>query len=406
MNEYKTKNKKKKIVILLLSMILFLCILVLLKLKGKETFLKLQESSRNALGQNGSSFLFEQLHKDVKYPILVLKDKEITVDYGSAFDLNSNVVHCVDPTYGNLNFTIQGKLDTTVVGKQDFIVLTESPIGNQIRANFSIYVKEAVEKTVTSENASENNNITTNKATSSDTQDDAKQNEKRYLHNINTSTIKNYYSNNKYFDLILHNILNGENTIYFNISQYDSMLDSMTDFMIRYLGIDNDDWIAYIEHTDAENYVMYLDQQSFKLAKETLSIRLQKDEEYKTYIRNTLNGFNLNASDREIVNQINKFVTANFKYQITDEYYMDSFIEKKIGQCYHFARLFTDLCNAVGIKSNIFSGTFNGDSHAWSSVTIDGNIYYFDPTVARKSSTFDKYSWMSRSQMGSYKFNN
>ena len=49
--------------------------------------------------------------------------------------------------------------------------------------------------------------------------------------------------------------------------------------------------------------------------------------------------------------------------------------------CDGYAKAFALLCNYGGIEAWTESGYFEGTSHAWNGVKIDGKVYYCDPTV-------------------------
>ena len=120
---------------------------------------------------------------------------------------------------------------------------------------------------------------------------------------------------------------------------------------------------------------------------------------YRSYIKNALYGMNLNCTDKEMVDQINAHIVRNFSYSMTNDKLMSSFTDNKIGQCMHYARLFSDMCKAVGISCSYIEGYADGEYHAFNSVTIDGQKYYFDVCWNDEGGSQNAYSWLSEAQL-------
>lgn len=109
---------------------------------------------------------------------------------------------------------------------------------------------------------------------------------------------------------------------------------------------------------------------------------------YRTYVADSCETLNLNASDASIVDQINDFICENFSYEVTNSG-MPAFLASGKGQCWHYAKLFADMCNSVGIPASKIQNT----EHAWNIVTVDHVQYTFDVTYNDTCGNRTLYSW-------------
>ncbi|NTW32552.1 MAG: hypothetical protein HGB12_08010 [Bacteroidetes bacterium] len=87
---------------------------------------------------------------------------------------------------------------------------------------------------------------------------------------------------------------------------------------------------------------------------------------------------------KNIQYDLDNMFAINF-YQNTDEV-IDIVLKTRKGICMHFAELFSDVANKVGIKSYVVSGYTKQNGfveyipHAWCVANIDSSWYMFDPT--------------------------
>lgn len=89
-----------------------------------------------------------------------------------------------------------------------------------------------------------------------------------------------------------------------------------------------------------------------------------------------------------MVNQINQYLVNRFDYVVTEAPLYD-FTQRNIGQCYHYASMFRDMCLAVGIPCEYVSD----NNHAWNVNTVDGVRYKFDSTWNDTTET-NSYAWI------------
>ena len=106
------------------------------------------------------------------------------------------------------------------------------------------------------------------------------------------------------------------------------------------------------------------------------------------------------TTDKDLVNQISKFIRQNFSFERVQNQSVYSFVKTKQGTCHHYASLFNDMCNAVGINCEYLycQNIQSTASHAINRVTINGHTYYFDLSSNDVSNT-NKYSWMSEEEI-------
>ena len=84
-------------------------------------------------------------------------------------------------------------------------------------------------------------------------------------------------------------------------------------------------------------------------------------------------------------------------------------LEYRLGVCDDHAAVFALLCEHLGIKAGIASGTVNGNPHAWSWAKIGGKKYYFDTALAiheyadTKKVTYGYFKMTKKNMKGSYK---
>lgn len=91
-------------------------------------------------------------------------------------------------------------------------------------------------------------------------------------------------------------------------------------------------------------------------------------------------GINGNMTEYEAVDRFNTWITKNIKYDYdhstSSGATMMDILRNKEGVCEQYARLFTSLCDRVGIKSSVVGS--DEQCHAWNIVQIDGVWYHID----------------------------
>ena len=80
--------------------------------------------------------------KDTKLPVIKLKQKEITVDFGASYDPKSNIESCIDPVDGEVPYEIEGSVDTNTPGEYPITVKAEDKNGNTAEESFVVKVSE------------------------------------------------------------------------------------------------------------------------------------------------------------------------------------------------------------------------------------------------------------------------
>lgn len=217
----------------------------------------------------------------------------------------------------------------------------------------------------------------------------------RYSHDIVLNKISGYTFANKYTKDIIKKFKNNDNN--FDSNDYDDLGESFNEVWAWYLGIEESYTLIY-PYAKENNYRFYkLSDADFKKGVAKLK-KIEADTiKYKNFIYGALNNMNLFTSDKDLVNQINLYIVKNFKYKITDNSHIYSFVKTKYGQCYHYANLFKDMCNAVGIEC-YYLECIKNQPHAINIVVVDDKKYYFDVTSNDTSGKYTSYSWMTEAE--------
>lgn len=146
--------------------------------------------------------------------------------------------------------------------------------------------------------------------------------------------------------------------------------------------------INYYEMHDLNGNYLQIADSSWNTIEEQVAQADQGWKEYQAYIDTACHSLNLDVSDYELVNEINQFICDNYDYEVTNAG-MPNFISTHKGQCWHYAKMFADMCNAVSIDA----WKVENAEHAWNQVRIDDVIYTFDPTFNDTSGSPTAYSW-------------
>lgn len=138
-----------------------------------------------------------------------------------------------------------------------------------------------------------------------------------------------------------------------------------------YLGDNN------LMYYDLGDGVYEMDEDSIARAKKLLPAALEKENKYKKEIEKCLKSIDLNCSNYELINHVNKYICDNFSYKIINGSILD-FTNNYEGQCLHYAYFFRNALLAAGVDCDCISS--QKLDHVWNSVKLDGVTYYFDST--------------------------
>ena len=81
------------------------------------------------------------------------------------------------------------------------------------------------------------------------------------------------------------------------------------------------------------------------------------------------------------------------------------------GNCYCFAAMFYELSRFLGYDTQIFSGMVNGEDtltpHSWTEITLDGQVYMFDPEMQYNSNWggYDQFYKRTPEELAAYNYN-
>lgn len=148
--------------------------------------------------------------------------------------------------------------------------------------------------------------------------------------------------------------------------------------------------IQYLEGRDEQGFYLEI------LPDQIPSVRLavnKADAAWACYLQNLQaidKSLDTGQSDREFVNAVNAYICQNFSYEVNDVS-MPTFMTLKRGQCWHYAKLFQDLCLAEGLDAKLIWT----DTHAWDLLVIDGITYTFDVTNNDTGNDWTAWSWIA-----------
>lgn len=343
--------------------------------------------------------------KDSNPPIIEFKEDAIKLDYGKDLDLKANVVICKDIVDGDLEYTLSGEVNKNKVGKYSIEVKAVDNNGLSTSKSFVVEVLPKPVPTATpvptkkpstvSNSVSNSVQETVAPVTDTVTEEVEEQSQvvsNSYSHGINMSAVPYYRFSTSKRDEVLKCFRENTNQ-FWNMETGDVM-----DVISKYLNIADTIYFT-IYPTDTGKYLV-MDEDKFTFYKEKVAEQDAGFARYRSSVSSYLGSLNLNTTDRNLVNQINNFIVNNFSYVQTEDY-LYTFTDNKIGQCVHYANLFKDMCNAVGIPCSLVEGSLRGIGHTWNVVTVEGVQYYFDVS-GNDTGGNGNYSWMSSSQMSGY----
>lgn len=206
-----------------------------------------------------------------------------------------------------------------------------------------------------------------------------------YQHGINTGVIS--APNTSYPNAFAQAMAAGQSV--FNYTDINSTLAALSDAWYNYAGIAEN--CQYYESSTDQGPCIVITDQSMAVFQNAVANRADPSGNYRAQVAALLSSINLYGSDAQIVDRINSLISARSNYVITNDPGMSGFINSGSGQCYHYAHLFTDMCNAAGIPASYAEG----NNHAWSYVTVNGRTYMFDPTNCDVTGDLGTYSWVA-----------
>jgi len=313
---------------------------------------------------------------DSQKPVIASENTTYEYVLGQEFDASALDLEIYDPVAGDLQYSqakkanswwVEEEPDLNEEGNSSFTILAMDASGNISRKEFDVSISAPV---------------LYNDADSSLAY------EKEYFHTIDTSAItsQGYDYMYAYTPIFLNYIRNGQSRLYYSgdIASADLALGEI---VYCYCALQSggdyydgqDENGTYLELTPAalsqlQNAVAYADSLASRYPGEIYAILISLD---------------LNVSDYELVNEINAYLTNNYTYVLTNNGQVESLLSSGVGQCYHFAHVFADLCNSFSISASYIA---NGE-HAYDIVCIEGITYTFDPTFNNTSHSTD-YSWI------------
>lgn len=357
------------------------------------------------LGWRDEAVVFDILIKDTKKPEIKFKKDTITIEYGEDFDVSSNIEFVKDEHDGELKYTVEGNVDTKKAGEYIVKIIAEDSSKNFEAKEFKVTVKKKT-------NTATNSNYKPLQNTSNSTSSTATNSNKKQ-HYINSGTIIGiglYIDTYDYAPMVKEYykaVMNGSRKIYYDenttwaINDLTLLLDCEWEYSKKILNIESGK-DPDPSMSDENGTYLLIGEEYFSDVQQTVR-RLQEEHQkdkviYRDTIVNALRGMNLYCSDKEMVNQINSWIINRLSYKITNNHnYWEIFsVNGSKGQCYHYSKLFNDMCRAVGIKATYEEGVAKGDSHAWNTVTINGKKYYFDVTWNDSYSNHTQWSWVDK----------
>lgn len=147
--------------------------------------------------------------------------------------------------------------------------------------------------------------------------------------------------------------------------------------------------ILYYDVADESGTYLEITDDCWPSLKSAVAKADQAWQGYRDYVADACSSLDLSASDASIVEQINDFICDHFSYRVTNSG-MPSFLAMGQGQCWHYAKLFADMCCSVGIPASKVQTT----DHAWDIVTVDGIQYTWDVTYNDTCGNQHLYMWL------------
>lgn len=96
----------------------------------------------------------------------------------------------------------------------------------------------------------------------------------------------------------------------------------------------------------------------------------------------------IRLGDKEKFEKINALICERYTYEVTNRS-MGDFVRTGRGQCWHFAKIFQDVCLAAGLEASMKSDP----GHSWDTVIFEGKEYRFDPAFNATCGNIQTYIW-------------
>lgn len=187
--------------------------------------------------------------------------------------------------------------------------------------------------------------------------------ESAHVHTVNTGFISCELSK-PYTAAFLEDIRNGNSKLYYNGDSTNAE-QSLSEVVSFYCSLPSG--VNYYEVSDASGTYLELEPDVLASLQSAVSTADAGWTSYSTEVANACYSLNLNTTDTDLVNQINNYICTHFDYAVTNSG-MPVFISTHQGQCWHYAKMFSDMCNAVGIQA----WKVQTADHAWDQVVVDG----------------------------------
>lgn len=205
-----------------------------------------------------------------------------------------------------------------------------------------------------------------------------------YIHSIHTDFITPELTG-VYSQAFLQDIREGRNRLDYQGDAQNAEF-SLSEIVSFYCSMDQN--LPYYETQDDAGSYLELDPDVFSQLQAAVASADLGWAGYTDYVAQADESLNLYTDDHDLVDQINQYICDHFDYEITNSG-MPKFLETGYGQCWHYAKLFSDMCNAAGIQA----WKVENQDHAWDQVVVDGVAYTFDPTFNDTGPSQTLYSW-------------
>lgn len=205
-----------------------------------------------------------------------------------------------------------------------------------------------------------------------------------YIHSIHTDFITPELTG-IYSQAFLQDIREGRNRLDYQGDAQNAEF-SLSEIVSFYCSMDQN--LPYYETQDSAGSYLELDPDVFSRLQAAVASADLGWAGYTDYVAQADESLNLYTDDHDLVDQINQYICDHFDYEITNSG-MPKFLETGYGQCWHYAKLFSDMCNAAGIQA----WKVENQDHAWDQVVVDGVTYTFDPTFNDTGPSQTLYSW-------------
>ena len=92
--------------------------------------------------------------KDTQLPEIVLNKESVVVEFGGKYEAKDNIKSVTDPVDGDLEYTIEGEVDTKKVGTYTQKIITKDLNNNETNKEFNVEVKDTKKPEIVFKNSS------------------------------------------------------------------------------------------------------------------------------------------------------------------------------------------------------------------------------------------------------------